>query len=109
MYSSKVLLATLFAVAASAGAINPRQVGNAACNTARIQVVSSLADASNAIAQIQDPTTQAAAQDGLNQAQIGVDEVAESLLAGEKASAAGRDDVAAGIKAMNAALAAGDA
>lgn len=108
MYASRIVLASLFAAAASA-AVSPRQVGNAACNAARVQVVSSLGDASNAIAQIQDPTTQAAAQDGLDQAQSGVDQVAQSLVAGQQASAAGRDDVAAGIQAMDAALAAGDA
>lgn len=108
MYASKIVFAAILAVAVSAANI-PRQAGNAACNQARVEVVSSLSDAGQAIAQIEDPSVQSAAQAGLDQANGGIAAIAQTLRAGETASAAGRDDVTAGLQAMASALAGGDA
>lgn len=109
MYTSKILFATLFALTASA-VVTPRQAASsAACNTARLGVVNALSNAGNAVGEIQDATVQAAVQQGLDQANSGVQEVAQSIKAGEAPSAAGRDDVEAGLKAMFAALAGGNA
>lgn len=109
MYASKLILTTLFAAATASAVTIPRQAGNAACNAARIQVVSSLSAAGSSIAEIQDPAVQAAAQAGLDQANGGIRAIAGTLQAGETASAAGRDDVEAGLRAMASALTAGDA
>lgn len=109
MYASKIVLATLFAAATASAATIPRQAGNAACNAARVGVVSSLSAAGTSIPQIQDPAVQAAAQAGLDQANGGIRAIAATLQAGETASAAGRDDVEAGLRAMLGALSAGDA
>lgn len=52
MYTSRLILATLFAVAVTAGTI-PRQIaGSDACNAARAKVVGSLSDAGTAIGQV---------------------------------------------------------
>lgn len=110
MYASKAFLAMLFAMTASA-AVTPRAAAasSAACNTARVGVVSALASAGTAVDGIQDAQVKAAAQKGLDQANTGVNEVAQSIVAGQAPSAAGRDDVEAGLKAMIAALDGGDA
>lgn len=108
MYASKIILATMFAIAASAASV-PRQAGNAACNTARREVVTSLGTASTSIAQIQDPTVKTAAQAGLDQATGGIKAIAQTLKAGQTASAAGRDEVQAGLGAMSTALTGGSA
>lgn len=109
MYTPTVILTTLFAATvATAATLQPRQIGNLACNAARLGVVGALNDAGDAVSQIQDPDTQAAAQAGLDQANDGVQQVAQSIFSGEKASADGRDGVAAGLQAMTDALASGD-
>lgn len=107
MYASKIIFTTIFAVAAFAVSL-PRQAGNAACNQARGQVVSSLKTAGQAIAQIQDARVQSAAQAGLDEAKAGVQAIAQTLIANQTASAAGRDEVGAGLRAMSAALAGGN-
>lgn len=109
MYASKIILAAVLAVAASAASISPRQAGNAACNQARRQVVTSLRTAGDSVAQIQDPTVKSAAQAGLDQANAGVQAVAQTLVDGQKASATGRDQVQSGLAAMSQALTGADA
>ncbi|CAN8100303.1 unnamed protein product [Discula destructiva] len=111
MYASKILLTTILAMTASAATLRPtpRQIGNIACNVARGKVVGALGDAGDAVGQIQDADTQAAAQAGLDQANGGIATIAQAIVAGEAAPADGRADVEAGLAAMNAALAGGAA
>lgn len=116
MHATTLLTTTLLTLAASAAIVTraplrpqSRQIGGIACNVARIKVVSALGDAGDAIAQIQDPAVQTAAQDGLDQANGGVDAIKATIVAGETASADGRLAVEAGLAAMADALAAGDA
>lgn len=117
MFASKVIVATILAVCASAAVINPapaaannkpRQLGGIACNVARLQVVSALGNAESAVGQIQDADTASAAQAGLDQANGGISEIASAVLAGEQAPDSGREAVEAGLTATNAALSAGD-
>lgn len=110
MHATILFLTTLLSAAAvSAAAVNPRQIGGIACNVARLQVVGALSDAGDAIGQIADADVQSAAQAGLDQANGGIDAIAQSIIAGEKASADGRTNVEAGLTAMADALASGDA
>lgn len=109
MYVSKNIIATIFAVAATASFLPPRQAGSAECNQARIQVVTSLQSAGQSIASIQDATVKAAAQTGLDQANAGVKAVAQTIVNNQTASATGRNEVEAGLKAMAKALASGNA
>lgn len=111
MYALRLLLTTLIALTASvsSAAVAPRQVGDLACNVARLKTVAALGSAGDAIDSIADPTTQAAAQAGLDQANGGIKAIAGALLSGATAPASGRDDVAAGLAAMNSTLAAADA
>ncbi|KAI3396057.1 hypothetical protein diail_474 [Diaporthe ilicicola] len=107
MYAFHVIIAALFAISTSAAVVE-RQLGGIGCNVARIQILGALGDAKDAIGQIQDPATQQAAQAGLDQANGGISQIASSLLSGAAAPAASRDDVAAGLAAMNDALSGAD-
>lgn len=108
MYALRLLLTALFALVAAAAVVTPRQIGNLACNVARLKTVGALGSTGDAISNIANTTTQAAAQAGLDQANGGIKAIAGALLGGGAAPASGRDDVAAGLAAMNATLAAGD-
>lgn len=107
MYAFRVIIATLFAVTASA-AIVERQLGGIGCNVARFQILGALGDTGDAISQIQDTDVQAAAQAGLDQANGGISQIASSLLSGADAPADSRDEVEAGLAAMDSALADAD-
>lgn len=98
----------LLATTATAATLPPRQIGNLACNLARLQIVGALNDAGSAAGSIADTTTQAAVSAGIDQANAGVGAVAQALLSGGAASADGRDEVAAGLTAANEALAGAD-
>lgn len=105
MYAATTtLLLAMAALSSAAATLQPRQANVAACDTARQQIVQALANMGDAISTISDADVQAAAQAGLDQANAGVGLVAESLLAGEAPSAEGRDEVEAGLKALDAAL-----
>lgn len=116
---SKVIISALLALTSVSAATIPatnsidiiksRQLGGIACNIARLQVVSALGDAEDAVGQIQDADTQSAAQAGLDQANGGISEIASALVAGETAPDSGRASVEAGLTAMNTALSAADA
>lgn len=105
MQFSNIILSALIGMAASA-AVAPRQIGNLACNVARLQIVGALGSAGDAIGQIQDTATQTAAQTGLDQANGGIKQIAGAILTGQQAPAEGRDAVAAGLQAMATALSA---
>lgn len=106
MHAFRLLLATLLslAVTVSTTPLAPRQLGNLACNIARLKIVGALGDAGDAIDNIADPATQTAAQAGLDQANGGIKTIAGSLLSGDAAPASARDEVAAGLAAMQTAL-----
>lgn len=107
MYAVRVIIATLFAITASASVVE-RQLGGIGCNVARFQILGALGDAGDAISDIQDTNVQSAAQAGLDQANDGIGQIASSLLSGSAAPADSRDAVAAGLAAMNDALSAAD-
>jgi hypothetical protein len=86
------------------GNIPRQQQPSAACNQARIDIVSALGTAGTTIPQIQDPTVQAAAAAGLSQARGGIIVIAQAIEVGAAPPAAGRDQVAAGLTAMGVAL-----
>lgn len=73
-----------------------------------MRIVGALGDAGDAINSIQDPATSAAATTGLDQANAGISQIASAIIAGQAPPDAGRTEVEAGLKAMGAALAAGD-
>ncbi|KAL1850782.1 hypothetical protein Daus18300_012790 [Diaporthe australafricana] len=108
MYAFRVIIAALFAITTSASVVE-RQLGGIGCNVARFQILGALGDAKDSISQIQDPDVQSAAQAGLDQANGGISQIASSLLSGAAAPATSRDDVAAGLAAMDDALSAADA
>ncbi|KAK2608118.1 hypothetical protein N8I77_006751 [Diaporthe amygdali] len=107
MYAFRVIVAALFAISTSASVVE-RQLGGIGCNVARFQILGALGDAKDAISQIQDPAVQTAAQQGLDQANGGISQIASSLLSGAAAPADSRDAVAAGLAAMDSALSAAD-
>ncbi|KAH7130896.1 hypothetical protein EDB81DRAFT_763561 [Dactylonectria macrodidyma] len=115
MFGSRLLLVTLLASVVSvtqAAAIQPRQLlgqlGNLQCNLARVRIVGALNDADQAIGNIQDQATSAAAAAGLSQANAGISQIASAIVAGEAPPAESRSEVEAGLEAMAAALTAGD-
>lgn len=107
MHGFRLIIAALFAITTSASVVE-RQLGGIGCNVARFQILGALGDAKTAISDIQDPTVQTAAQAGLDQANGGIGQIASSLLSGAAAPAASRDDVAAGLAAMDDALSTAD-
>ncbi|KAH6661166.1 hypothetical protein BKA67DRAFT_668109 [Truncatella angustata] len=110
MQYSQLFFTTFFAatvVVTGALSIQPRQ-SSVACNIARLQIVKAISDTKKAVADIQDPAVQDAATAGIQQAQSGVAQVAQSIFTGAATSAAGRDGVEAGLNATSTALAGGD-
>ncbi|KAG8162190.1 hypothetical protein KVR01_007955 [Diaporthe batatas] len=107
MYALRVIIATLFAVTASASVVE-RQLGGIGCNIARFQILGALGDTGDAISEIEDADVQAAAQAGLDQANGGISQIASSLLSGGAPPADSRDEVEAGLTAMASALADAD-
>lgn len=73
-----------------------------------MRIVGALGDAGDAIGNIQDPATSAAASAGLNQANAGISQIASAIVAGEAPPDEGRTEVEAGLQAMGAALNSGD-
>ncbi|KAF2738916.1 hypothetical protein EJ04DRAFT_573371 [Polyplosphaeria fusca] len=104
------IIATVFlAAAVSAGSVLPRQIaGGAACNIARLQIVSALRQTGNSVADIQDQTVAQEAQAGLDQASDGISQIAQAIIAGEAPPQDGRDLTEAGLAATTQALAGGD-
>lgn len=111
MYALRLLLTTLLSltISTSAAPVDPRQIGNLACNVARIKIVAAFGSAGSAIDDIADPAVKTAAQAGLDQANGGIKTIASAILSGDAAPATARDEVAAGLAAMNTALAGADA
>ncbi|KAH8773667.1 hypothetical protein F5883DRAFT_712488 [Diaporthe sp. PMI_573] len=107
MYAFRVIIAALFAITTSASVVE-RQLGGIGCNIARFQILGALGDAGDAIGEIQDADVQTAAQAGLDQANDGISQIASSLLSGSAAPADSRDQVEAGLAAMDSALADAD-
>jgi hypothetical protein len=87
-----------------------RQIGNLACNIARVKTVAGLAATSAALKGVptaSDATVATAvttAKDGLQSASAGIKTIAGALLTGQSAPAAARDDVAAGLTQAQTAL-----
>ncbi|KAK6853921.1 hypothetical protein PG995_010733 [Apiospora arundinis] len=88
----------------------PRQssLGSAACNAARLRIVSALAQTSNSAGDIADAATKSATEAGLSQAQGGIRTIAQALVSGGAPPADARDEVEAGLQAAGAALQGGD-
>lgn len=111
MYAFRLVLATLLSltltVSTSPTAV-PRQLGNLACNIARIKILAQLGIAGSAVDKIADPATKTAAQAGLDTAGGGIKAIAKALLSGDPAPATARTDVASGLSATNATLTAAD-
>ncbi|KAH7161927.1 hypothetical protein B0J13DRAFT_534953 [Dactylonectria estremocensis] len=111
MLGSPFILVTLLASVVSvtqAAALKPRQLlgqlGSLQCNIARVRIVGALGDADQAIGNIQDQATSTAAAAGLSQANAGISQIANAILAGEEPPAESRSEVQAGLEAMAAAL-----
>ncbi|KAI6377157.1 hypothetical protein MCOR25_002653 [Pyricularia grisea] len=107
MHAQQYIIAALMAFGAAvteARALEPRQIGDLACNVARLQIVNALNATKKNVGDIQDATVKTAAQAGVKQAQDAIGVIGKSLLAGEKAPATARDDVAAGLTATGTAL-----
>lgn len=107
MYAFRVIIAALFAITTSASVVE-RQLGGIGCNIARFQILGALGDAGDSISEIQDADVASAAQAGLDQANDGISQIASSLLSGAAAPADSRDQVEAGLAAMDSALADAD-
>ncbi|KAK7428820.1 hypothetical protein QQZ08_004590 [Neonectria magnoliae] len=115
MFGSRFILVTLLASVATvtqAAPLEPRQLlgqlGGIQCNLARVRIVGALGDAGDAIDNIQDQATSAAASAGLDQANAGISQIASALIAGEAPPDEGRTEVEAGLQAIGAALDSGD-
>lgn len=106
MYAFRVIIAALFAI--TSASVVERQLGGIGCNVARFQILGALGDAGDSISEIQDADVQSAAQAGLDQANDGISQIASSLLSGAAAPADSRDQVEAGLAAMDSALADAD-
>ncbi|KAF8921581.1 hypothetical protein CPB85DRAFT_1271480 [Mucidula mucida] len=102
---SVLMIAGLF-FQADAAPLHSRQIGNLACNIARLKIVSNLAATKSAVSEIDDTNAAAktAATDGLNSASDGIKTIAKSLITGAQAPAAARDQVGAGLTAAQTAL-----
>jgi len=84
-------------------------LGGIQCNVARLRIVKALGDTQDSVGQIQDTTVQQDASAGLKQAQGGIGQIAQAILAGEAPPQGGRDEVEAGLNAASSALDSGDA
>ncbi|TLS22775.1 uncharacterized protein PpBr36_06724 [Pyricularia pennisetigena] len=110
MHAQQYIIAALMAFGAAvteARALEPRQIGDLACNVARLQIVSALSATKKNVGQIQDATTKTAAQAGVKQAQDAIGVIGKAIISGDKAPASARDEVAAGLAATGTALQAG--
>ncbi|KAK2000040.1 hypothetical protein LX36DRAFT_654886 [Colletotrichum falcatum] len=110
MYASQVFAVLLVAATAltEARVLQPRQIGDLGCNVARLKIVSALNSAKGSVADIQDPAVRDAASAGIKQANDGIGNIAGALLTGQKAAAADRDTVGAGLQAAGTALQGGN-
>ncbi|KAK0492791.1 hypothetical protein EDD18DRAFT_1465305 [Armillaria luteobubalina] len=105
---SVALMAYFFHV--EAAPLHSRQIGDIACNVARLKTVSSLAATKSAVNKIDTSnSTDAAtavtgAQTGLDSASAGIKTIAASLLTGQTAPADARDQVKSGLLAAQTAL-----
>ncbi|KAJ3574361.1 hypothetical protein NP233_g1834 [Leucocoprinus birnbaumii] len=104
-------LAFLYASSSvSAAPLETRQLGGVACNVARLKTVAGLRQtttAVNKLASSSDPAAADAAttaQSALQDASDGIKTIAKSLLTGQQAPAAARNQVAQGLEAAQAAL-----
>ncbi|KAH7564391.1 hypothetical protein J3E72DRAFT_26430 [Bipolaris maydis] len=111
MHFTKAIVIMPFVAGTFAASIYPRQFGRnpIACNVARFQIVSALADTSDSVDKIKDQTVATAAKTGIDQATNGIGEIAKAILAGEAPPAASRNETATGITAATTALGGGDA
>jgi hypothetical protein len=79
-------------------------LGSTQCNLARLRIVGALTRSGQSIDAIQDETVKTAASTGLDQANLGVSQIAQAILTGEAPPQESRDIVAAGLAAMGTAL-----
>ncbi|KAJ7499711.1 hypothetical protein FB451DRAFT_1549253 [Mycena latifolia] len=104
-----VFLALFIASAAVAAPVEQRQIGNLQCNIDRFKIVTTLAATGSAVKKI-DTTNNAtatavkAAQAGLSSAGDGIKTIALSLVTGQAAPAAARDQVQQGLLDAQTAL-----
>lgn len=101
------LMAYFFQV--EAAPLHSRQIGDVACNVARLKTVSSLAATKSAVQKIDTSANGTAtavtdAQTGLDSASSGIKTIAASLLTGQTAPADARDQVQNGLLAAQTAL-----
>ncbi|PBK72187.1 hypothetical protein ARMSODRAFT_746672 [Armillaria solidipes] len=107
-FLSVALMACFFQVGAAP--LHSRQIGDIACNAARLKTVSSLAATKSAVGKIDTSNSTAAAtavtdaQTGLDSASAGIKTIAASLLTGKTAPADARDQVGSGLLAAQTAL-----
>ncbi|KAF7362808.1 hypothetical protein MVEN_00630600 [Mycena venus] len=99
----------ILAAFAAAVPLQTRQVGNAQCQIDRKKIVLNLIATSSAVGKIDttDPTTATAvqaAEAGLKSAAQGILAIAAELKSGQNASAMDRDQVGAGLTAVQTAL-----
>ncbi|KAK8119814.1 uncharacterized protein PG998_004440 [Apiospora kogelbergensis] len=112
MHAQQILIVLAAAAATLTEArsfIAPRQQqSSAACNQARLAIVTALAQTRNSAGDIADAATQSAAEAGLDQAGAGIRTIAQAIVGGGAPPADARDEVEAGIQAAGAALQNGD-
>ncbi|KAJ7624826.1 hypothetical protein FB45DRAFT_796794 [Roridomyces roridus] len=108
---SSILFAIIFifSIAIAAPIHDPRQIGDLACNVARLKIVTALATSKGAINKIpsSDATTStqvSAAQAGLSSASQGIETIAGAILTGQQAPAPARDQVLQGLATAQSAL-----
>ncbi|KAK0205870.1 hypothetical protein DFS33DRAFT_1372397 [Desarmillaria ectypa] len=105
---SVALMAYFFQV--EAAPLHSRQIGNIKCNVARLKTVSNLAATKSALKEIDTSTSNttaaavSSAQTGLDSASAGIKTIAGSLLTGQAAPAAARDQVKNGLLSAQSAL-----
>ncbi|TLD33284.1 hypothetical protein PspLS_01284 [Pyricularia sp. CBS 133598] len=107
MHAQQYIIAALMAFGAAvteARALEPRQLGDLACNVARLQIVNALSATKKNVGDIQDPAVKTAAQAGVKQAQDAIGVIGKAIISGSKPPANARDDVAAGLTATGTAL-----
>ncbi|KAK2050799.1 hypothetical protein LZ31DRAFT_6536 [Colletotrichum somersetense] len=110
MYASQVFAVLLVAATAltEARVLETRQIGGIGCNIARLNIVSAISSAQDAVDDIQDATVKNAASAGLSQASDGIGNIAGALISGQKAGQNDRDSVKTGLTATGTALQGGD-
>jgi len=93
-------------------ALSSRQIGDAACNVARLQIVTALAESAAAVTAVEvasqgDASTSAAAKTaltGLTSAGSGIAKIAAAIVTLQKAPAAARDQVLKGLNDAKTAM-----